>query len=156
MKKILITFVAAAVVLTAAHAMAQTTDTSPLNVQAVVNAQCNIQSVTDLDFADYDVTSATPDDDGVGDVTFACTRATNYDVYITGLREITDGTDTLTYELYADAGRTTVFPNAMPGVVSPPAPDNGPIVQGIWGRIGALQDVQAGTYTGSVTVTIEY
>ena len=155
MKKMLIAIMAAAVLLTAAHAMAAT-DTNPLNVQAVVNAQCNIQSVTDLDFADYDVTSAAPDDDGVGDVTFACTRATNYDVYITGVRTITDGTDTLNYELYADAGRATVFPSGMPGVASPAAPDNNPIVQSIWGRIPALQDVQAGTYAGAVTVTIEY
>ena len=155
MKKMLIAVMAAAVLLSAANAMAQT-DTNPLNVQAVVSSQCVIQSVTDLDFADYDVTSAAPDDDGVGDVTFACTRATNYDVYITGVRTITDGTDTLNYELYADAGRSTVLPGSMPGVASPAAPDNNPIVQGIWGRIAALQDVQAGNYSGAVTVTIEY
>ena len=155
MKKMLIAVMAVAVLLSAANAMAQT-DTNPLTVQAVVASQCTIQSVTNLDFATYDVTSAIPDDDGVGDVTFACTKATSYDVYITGARTITDLTDTLNYELYADAGRTTVFPNAMPGVVSLPAPDNNPITQGIWGRIAALQDVQAGTYSGSVTVTIEY
>ena len=154
MKKYFIAIMAAVVVLTAAHAMAAT-DTSPLNVRANVNALCSIQSVTDVDFVDYDPTSAAPDDDGVGNVTFACTRNTTYDLYITGARTISDGTDTLNYQLYTDAGRSNAFPSLNPGNLTPAA-DNNPISQDIYGRIPAGQDVQAGLYTGNVSVVVEY
>ena len=154
MRKYLIALLASAFGLIGTSAMAQI-DTSPLNVQAIVNAQCNIQSVTDLDFVDYDPTSAAPDDDGQGDVTFACTRNTVYDLYVSGVRTITNGTDTLNYELYSDVGRSSVFPSALPGIPGPAA-DNNPITQNIYGRIAALQDVGPGLYTGTVTVTVEY
>lgn len=154
MKKLIVILAALAVVLTAPSAMAAT-DTNPLAASASVAATCTIQSVTDLDFGTYDTSSATDDDDGVGNVVFRCTKGTGYDVYITGARTMTDGTDTLNFEMYQEVGRTTLWPSASVGVTGTAA-NNGNITLDIFGRITALQDVQVGAYVGSVTVTVEY
>jgi spore coat protein U-like protein len=154
MKRILLILVAAAIVLVSVNAMAAT-DTSNLTSTAVVPAICNIQSVTNLDFGTYDPTSGTDDDDGVGDVVFRCTKNTAYDVYITGARTMTDSVDTLNFEMYTDSGRTSAWASASPGVQNTAA-DNTDITLDIYGRITALQDVEAGTYNGTVVVTVEY
>jgi spore coat protein U-like protein len=154
MKRILMILAVASVVLVSVNAMAAT-DTSNLTSTVIVQTICTISSVTNLDFGTYDPTSATNDDDGVGDVTFRCTKNTAYDVYITGARTMTDGTDTLNFEMYTDTPGGTVWPSALPGVSGTTA-DNSPITQNIYGRIPALQDVEAGTYNGTVVVTVEY
>ncbi len=136
----------------AAHAA---TDTNALTSTVSVASICSISSVTNLDFGTYDTTSASNDDDGVGDVTFNCTKGTAYDVYITGTRTMTDGTDTLNFNMYTDSGRTAAWATASPGVTGTAA-DNTAMTQNIYGRIDASQDVQVGTYNGSVTVTVEY
>jgi len=154
MKRILLILVAASVVLVSVNAMAAT-DTSNLTSTVVVPGICNISSVTNLDFLTYDPTSAINDDDGVGDVVFRCTKGTTYDVYITGSRTMTDLTDTLNFEMYTDPGRTVAWASASPGTTGTAA-SNAPITLNIYGRIMALQDVQAGTYNGTVVVTVEY
>jgi len=154
MKRILLILMAAAVVLTSANAMAATA-TNALTSTATVVGTCSISSVTNLDFSTYDPTSAVNDDDGVGDVAFTCTKGTAYDVYITGSRTMTDGTDTLNFQMYQESGRTTLWPSGAPGVTGTAA-DNTVITRNIYGRITASQDVGAGTYNGTVTVTVEY
>ena len=154
MKRILLILLAVAVVFISAKAMAAT-DTNNLTSTVVVPAICNIESVTNLDFGTYDPTSGTNDDDGVGDVGFRCTKGTGYDVYITGARTMTDGTDTLNFEMYQESGRTTAWPSASVGVTGTAA-SNAVITLDIYGRITALQDVEAGTYNGTVVVTVQY
>ncbi len=142
------------IVLTAAVAMAATA-TSSLTAAASVASMCRITSVTNLDFGTYDPTDTANDNDGVGDFTFRCTRGTSYDIYIAGARTMTDGTDTLNFEMYQEVGRITTWPGSLPGVSGVSA-NNAPVTRGIYGRIPALQDVQAGNYLGTVTVTINY
>jgi spore coat protein U-like protein len=154
MKHFVVIITVLAVVLSATAVLAAT-ETSPLSVFAQVVTRCRIDSVTNLDFLTYDPTDSVDDDDGVGDVTFRCTKNTAYEIYIAGVRTMTDGTDILNFELYQDAARTTVWPSGLPGVSGVSA-NNSPVTQGIYGRIPALQDVQAGNYSGTVTVTIDY
>jgi len=154
MKKIILLVMAGLILLTGATVMAAT-DTSSLGASASVAASCSVSSVTALDFGTYDPTSASNDDDGVGDLSFSCTKGTAWDVYITGARTMTDGTDTLNFEVYSEAGRSTVFPSAS-GTNNGTAADNNTITQNLYGRIAASQDVQVGSYSGSVTVTVEY
>lgn len=154
MKKLIFLVMAGVLLLTGVNAMAAT-DTSSLGASATVAATCSISSVTALDFGAYDPTSGTADDDGAGDLSFSCTKGTAWDVYITGARTMTDGTDTLTFEIYEEAGRTTVF-QSVSGTNTGTAADNNTITQNLYGRIPASQDVQVGSYSGSVTVTVEY
>ncbi len=154
MKRILMFLVAVTVVLTSVNAMAQQ-DTNAITATATVVAICNFTSVTNLDFGTYDTTSGTADDDGIGDAKFRCTKGTDYDVYITGARTMTDGTDTLNFEIYTDVAGGAVWPNASVGETGTAA-TNAEITMDVFGRITALQDVQVGVYNGSVTVTVDY
>lgn len=154
MKKALILMMALAFVLAAGSAYAAT-DTSPMNVTATVSAVCTIESVSDIDFGAYDPTSST-DDDAAGDFTFRCVKATDYDLYITGTRQMTDGgSETLDFELYSDAGRTTAWPSASPGITGTAA-SNAQDTRDVYGRITALQDAGVGSYSAVVTITVEY
>ena len=152
MKKLVIIFAALAVVLTATSAMAQPA-TNNLGIAASVVASCSITSVADLDFGTYDTTDPT-DNDTAGNVIFRCTKATDYDVYISGTRSMTVA-DTLTFELYSDAGRTSVFAIADPGEGGSAA-NNGNITMDIYGRIPALQDVAVASYTTTLTVNVDW
>ncbi len=155
MKKLMLIVIGLVLIFSTVSAIAQTTDTIALSATATVMGSCRLTSVTNLDFGTYDPTNTVNDDDGVGDFTFRCTRGTNYDLYITGVRTMTDGTDTLNYELYQDFARATVWASASPGTTGTSA-NNSPNVTNIYGRIPALQNVQAGTYSGTVTVTVQY
>jgi spore coat protein U-like protein len=155
MKKTMIFLIMVALLLTASTAFAATA-TQSLTVSATVPNLCRITSVTNVTFTTpYDTTDSVQNDSGQGDFTFRCTRGTNYDLYITGTRQMTNGTDNLNYELYQEAGRTTLWPAAAPGVTGT-APSIVPITHGIYGRIPALQDVSVGNYSGTVTITVEY
>jgi spore coat protein U-like protein len=132
------------------------TKTNNLNVTASVAANCNITSVTDVAFGAYDPTSAT-DLDANGDITFRCTKNTAYKTYLVGTRQMVGAVnaDNLNFELYSDAGRTTVFASDNSGGSSN-APNNNPITQTIYGRVAALQDVSVDTYSRVLTATVEY
>jgi spore coat protein U-like protein len=153
MKYLVVIITALVMVLTASSAMAQPA-TNNLGIAASVLASCSITSVTDLDFGTYDTTSGTDDDDGAGDVVFKCTKDTDYDVYITGTRSMTV-VDTLTFELYTDAGRTSVFPSATVGEAGT-APSNGNITMNIYGRIPNSQDVAVASYSTTLTVNVNW
>jgi len=141
---------------TGSMAMAAGTATSGLDVSASVSNGCRMVSVTDITFSNpYEPVDPTDNDSGAGDFSFRCTRGTDYNMYITGARTMTDGIDTLTYELYKEGGRTTVWPSVNPATPTT-SPSNSPVTMDVYGRIGALQDVQAGAYAGSVTVTVEW
>jgi spore coat protein U-like protein len=155
MKKTMIFLIMVALLLTASTAFAATA-TQSLTVSVTVPNLCRITSVTNVTFTTpYDTTDSNQNDSGQGDFTFRCTRGTNYDLYITGTRQMTNGTDNLNYLLYQEAGRTTLWPAAAPGVTGT-APSNAAITTGIYGRISALQDVSVGNYSGTVTITVEY
>jgi len=131
------------------------TATNALNVSATVVSSCRVKSVTNIGFGNYDPTNVTTPTDAAGDFTFKCTKNTAYDLYITGTRSMTDGTDTLTYELYTDLARTSLWPNATPGVTGTSV-SNADDIRNVYGRVTAGQNVGAGAYTGTVTVTVQY
>ena len=71
------------------------------------------------------------------------------------------GTDLLTYNLYRDAGRTlvwgnTVGTNTVAQSISLNNFEVGALTFTIFGRIDALQDVRAGTYNDSLTLTVTF
>lgn len=153
MKKLQILAAVTIVLMVATSALAAT-DTATLNVSATVIASCRITSTTDINFGNYDPTNTVPTD-AAGSFDFRCTRGTNYDLYISTPRTMTDGIDTLNFELYTDAPGSTVWPSSLPGV-SGVAGTNAVVPVDVYGRIPALQDVGTGAYNGSVTVTVEY
>ena len=131
------------------------TDTGTLNVTATVLGKARIITIGDIAFGNYDPTDATATDAN-GSVTVRATKGLAYKVYIAADRTMTDGTDTLTYELYSDAARTSAWGSTNPTAESYTSTSNAPSAKTIYGRVAALQDVQAGSYTDTVVITLEW
>ena len=127
-------------------------------------AHCTI-STTSVSFGSYDVFASTPTDT-TGTVSFTCTG--NADVTITltkgssstfNPRTLSGGTDTLNYNLYKDAARTSIWGDGTGSsstYTQVGVPNSTAQNLTIYGRIPAAQDVRAGTYTDSVTVNIDF
>jgi spore coat protein U-like protein len=132
-------------------------ESSNLNASVTVSAKCLLSSVVDVAFgADYDPTSATDNQSGVGSFNMRCTKNVSYDLYIAGTREMTDGTDTLAFQLYSDAF-TTQWPSASGTPVV--SGSNAIVGKTVNGEITAGLDVGAGSYDNTASplvITIDY
>jgi spore coat protein U-like protein len=130
-------------------------------------AACTV-SATGVNFGAYDVFVATPLD-STGTVTVRCDQAPPPDVVIAIGPSGTSGgfiprqmrsassPDRLNYNLFTNAGRSTVWGDGAPGtstVFLKNVKKNRPVVTAIYGRIPPGQDVSVGTYSDSLTVTI--
>jgi spore coat protein U-like protein len=138
------------------------TATSSLTVTATVAKVCVLTSGT-VAFGAYDpvgANAAVPLDQS-GTFTVACTRGTGYTIglglgnNVTGTtRRMSSGTDFLSYELYLDAGHTTVW-NAT-NLSSGTAASITPVSLTVYGRVAAGQNVGAGSYTDTVVSTVNF
>jgi spore coat protein U-like protein len=112
--------------------------TGPLDISATVSNDCTISAGT-LNFGTYDTLAASPDDD-TGTVTITCTSGTNF----------------LNYEIYQDAGRTIVWGSVASGQHQNTTGTGAAQNFTAYGRIPALQNVPAGSYTDTVTATVNF
>jgi spore coat protein U-like protein len=135
---------------------------------------CSI-SVTPLSFGTYDVFSATPDD-STATLSVTCTQVSapvgNLPVTASlsqgssgsyATRRMTSGVNLLSYNMYANATRTTIFGDGTAGTstISGTFPFTavGQNVTGtgtIYGRIPAGQDVAVGSYSDSIVATVTW
>jgi spore coat protein U-like protein len=148
----------------ASPALAQTA-TANLSVSATVTKNCTI-STNAVAFGSYDPVgaNATTDLDGTGSVVVTCTKGAGTRIDL-GLganasgstRRMLGGTDLLTYELYSDSGRSTVWGSgAGAGLTIATAPNKTPRTFTVYGRIPAGQDVGAASYGDTVVATINF
>ena len=156
---------AAGTVTTSRNAHAASASAS-LSVSAAVANNCTI-STTALAFGTYDpvVAQASADLDGTGSVTIACTKGASTTIGL-GLgsnpsgatRRLGDGASNfLNYEVYMDSVRATVWGNSGAALLTPPAaPSKGARSFTVYGRIVGNQDVPAGSYTDTVTATVNF
>lgn len=99
--------------------------------------------------------------DATSTMQIACSNGLAYKVYVTtatgskAMNTATPGPTPLAYELYSDAGRTTVFPTTAGGAPSQSGNGSGQSIT-IYGRIASGQTVPAGSYSQTVTVNIDY
>ncbi|GAB3470394.1 Csu type fimbrial protein [Azotobacter salinestris] len=146
---------------------ARAEETANLDVSATVIPNCSI-TTTPLAFGDYDpvVTHASADLDATGTVNITCTQdapvqitlgeGLNADSGSTGaapLRQMTNGGDFLSYDLYSNAGRTTVWGDDA--TVDVESIGTGlEEVHTVYGRIPAGQNVAVGNYADTVVATV--
>ncbi len=147
-----------------APAFAQTA-TANLGVSATVAKNCSI-TTSAVAFGSYDpvVTHATSPLDGTGSVIVTCTKGagTRIDLGVGAnasgsTRRMAGGGDFLTYELYQNTGRTTVWGSgASAGQTIAAAPSRAARTFTVFGRIPAGQDVSAASYNDTVVATINF
>jgi len=148
----------------AGSAFAQTATTN-LTVNATVAKNCTI-TTNPVAFGTYDpiVANATTNLDGTGSVVVTCTKGAGTRIDL-GLgsnasgttRRMLGGTDLLTYELYSDTGRTTVWGSgAGAGQTIAAAPSKAARTFTVYGRVFSGQDVGAASYADTVVATINF
>ena len=140
------------------------TATANLSVTATVITNCTISTAT-LAFGNYDpvITHASASLDGTGTVTIACTKGSTTPIDL-GLgnnasgstRRMASGSNYLTYELYQDSGRTTVWGTGAAGLTPAAAPSKVARDFTVYGRIPGAQDLPAGSYSDSVNATVNF
>jgi spore coat protein U-like protein len=132
-------------------------------------ALCNV-TATGISFGAYDVFAAAPLD-STGSVTVTCTYFLPRNVRVSigasptsggfNPRKMTPptGSDRLDYNLFTTSSRSTIWGDGTAGtstVLLSSVRRNQPRVTTIYGRVPAGQDIQVGSYTDTVTVTILY
>jgi spore coat protein U-like protein len=115
-------------------------------------------SVVGPSFGVYDTTSKSPND-AVGRVQISCLSGATVTVSTGGSatyfpRAMRSGAATLAYNLFVDAARTRILGTWGGGtqVIFVPQGNNRSVP--IFGRIPPLQDVDPGTYTDTLTVSV--
>ena len=145
-------------------AFAQTA-TSAVAVDAAVTANC-VVSTTPVSFGNVDVTSGAAVL-GTGGVSVTCTNGTAWSAAADAgqavgatpaTRQMTDGTNLLSFSLYSDTGRTTVWGDGTAASAPIAATGTGTAQdQVIYARVPAGQSaLPAGNYADSVVVTVTY
>jgi spore coat protein U-like protein len=159
-----------AVGLTATYAFASGSSTGNLSVSATVASTCTISQTSALTFSGYDRANNS-DTTGTGSMTIACTNGgapTSVSFGVGGNtgaacdtasggsnannRCMSDGTDTLAYNIYSDSGRTTLF--GLTGTSTTSETSTGAFT--IFGKIFHGQAVGTGSYTDSLVATVNY
>ena len=131
---------------------------------AFAQASCTI-SVTSVAFGSYNVFTSTAVD-STGTVTFRCnSTAVNISVSLSkgsssgfSPRTLRKGSEVLDYNLYRNAARTTIWGDGTGGTstYTDSNPPNSNVNLTVYGRIPALQDVSAGSYSDTVSAVINF
>jgi spore coat protein U-like protein len=130
-------------------------------------ASCSFVAVSGVSFGSYDVfdVSAT---DSAGSVSYTCSGGATVTMSLSigsapsySPRQMLrmGGGGILDYNLYLDAGRSTIWGDgtSMTGQYGPNMPaDGATVVVPIFGRVPAAQDATIGVYTDTITVTINF
>jgi spore coat protein U-like protein len=140
--------------------------TAQLTVSASVSKNCTITTAP-VNFGAYDpvAANATAPLDGIGTITVTCTKGAVAKVGLNAganaagtTRQMLGGTSAhLTYELYKDTGRATVWGNTDADSLDiGPAPNRNPRDFTVYGRVPATQDAVVGNYTDTVVATVNF
>jgi spore coat protein U-like protein len=140
-----------------------TTTTTNMTVQMTITASCTISSASTLNFGSSGVIAANVDQTST--VQVQCTNTTPYNIGLdagTGsgatvaARKMTNGASTITYSLYSDSGRTTVWGSTI-GTNTVSATGTGSAQSfTVYGRVPTQSTPAPAAYTDTVTVTVTY
>ena len=157
--------VTTALVATLAPRATAATATANLTVSATVTKNCTVSTAA-LAFGSYDpvVANASANLDGAGGVTVACTRGATASIALGSgsnasgsTRRMGDGSGNfLSYELFSDSGRSSVWNSGAGALSLTAAPSRAARDFTVYGRIAGNQDVPAGTYGDTVVATVNF
>lgn len=121
-------------------------------------AVCDVNA-QQVSFGNYDSIGGAAVD-GVGSVNVACDSSVAFTVALTAGsgtfedRRMAAGAEQLSYNLYTNSSRTAVWGDGISGSGVSASGTDAELT--VFGRIGAGQNVPAGIYLDSVTVTVTY
>jgi spore coat protein U-like protein len=128
-------------------------------------AACTVRIESSVAFGTYNVFNATPLN-STGQISYRCTGNTNPTIQISLSRggsptflprQLRQGTEVLSYNLFRDANRTIVWGDGTSGTqIYSAGRTTGRIYVSVYGSIPAAQDAAVGAYTDSVTVLINF
>lgn len=155
----------------ASVAHAQTSpQTTTFQVTATVVKSCSIDSASTLAFGNYNPISSTPLDQ-TSSIVVRCTNGTPYTLAlnggtttggtIAGRLMTTGAVNTLSYQLYTNSGRTTVWGDGTLGSSTVTGTGTGVLVANeqtltVYGRIPINQTSAIGTYSDTITATLTF
>lgn len=135
-----------------------------LSSVAAIAATCSI-GTTPVSFGAYDVFSTIPVDI-TGSITFNCDAAASVSVVLSkgesstyNPRRMLSGIEQLNYNLYLDAAKSTIWGDGTGSTSiysNPSTPVNQNVTVTIYGSVPARQNAKVGSYSDTVTVTINY
>lgn len=140
-----------------------TSTPATFSVQMTITASCTITSTSTLNFGSQTLLTSAVDQTATLQV--QCTSGTPYNIAMDAgtasgstvtTRKMTSGSNTVNYSLFRDAGRTqnwgsTVSSDTVSGTGNGSAQSHT-----IYGRVPAQTSPAPGSYTDTITVTVEY
>ena len=128
---------------------------------------CFFNSTVGVNFGAYNVFNPAPID-STGSLTYTCVSVGGATITIDLSkgsapsyfpRQLRKGTQALSYNLYREAARLSVWGNGTGGTsrygpITPP--NNKSVTVTIYGRLPARQNVSAGAYTDTITATLNF
>lgn len=99
--------------------------------------------------------------DGVGNINVSCDASTSFTISLSAgsgtytSRKMMSGTEPMAYNLYTDASRLLIWGDGT-GSTSTVSTTAASGDYTVYGRIPDRQNIPAGTYTDSITVTVTY
>ena len=139
-----------------------------VSAEAQAITSCSIGNVTSVAFGAYDPFSGI-DLDSTGSLTYQCSGVGPSDTIVIHLgrggssgffpRQMSNGGATLSYNLFLDASRLSVWGDgtggtSLYGPVTPPESSNTTV--NIFGRIPAGQNIPVGSYSDTLVITLIY
>jgi spore coat protein U-like protein len=151
-----------AVISVATVPLTASTSTATLTVTATVAAECTVGAAT-LAFGAYSTLGSSNLDQSTS-FNVACTSGTSATIGLnlgsnasgSTRRLANGGGGFLTYELYSDSGRSTVWGNSGGALVNYSASSNAAEAFTVYGRIPGAQNAAIGSYSDSVTITVTF
>jgi spore coat protein U-like protein len=150
----------------AGQAMA-TTAANTFQVQATVTSACTVAGSTMNFGSSIDPLAAATPLDATSTLSVQCTNTTPYTVALNAganaggasnftTRTMKSGANSLVYQLYLDAGRSSVWGDGIASSTHAGTGTGSSQSLTIYGRLPSLANVVPGSYTDTVTVTISY
>jgi spore coat protein U-like protein len=157
--------VTAAVLLAGSVTAGAATATGTFTVQAVINSACSV-SATALNFGAYNPASGTALT-GTSTVSVYCTGGTPYTTALNvgsgggtfATRTLSGGGQTLNFNLYRDASYSQIWGDGTASTFTVAGTGSGILTANtitVYGEVPVSQDKPIGTYTSTITVTVNY
>jgi spore coat protein U-like protein len=139
------------------------TTTSTFTVDVTIQAQCLINSASNLSFGTRGVLIANVDQTST--IVVQCTDTTTYDIGLdagtgagatVGTRKLTGGGATINYRLYSESTHTTIWGNTVSTDTVSATGNGAAQTYTVYGRIPAQTTPAPNAYSDTITITVTY